>query len=87
MKFARARQMLVDIGPSFNTGRLLQLGTAIGATAQEQQAVAFSIFAFWNQEYWVSSSGIHHYHFVMDMLENYVPCTYGGGYPAHVQII
>jgi hypothetical protein len=87
MKKAREHGMLVEVGPSFSTGRLMQLGTAIKAKPEEMEAVALGIFAFWNQGYWRSMSGIHHYHFVMDMLENYVPGTYAlDGYPPNVKL-
>ena len=86
MKAARRHGMLVEVGPSYSTGRLLQLGARIGAQPEEQEAVALAIFAFWNKPYWRATSGIHHYHYVMDMLENYVPGTYDyNGYPASVQ--
>jgi hypothetical protein len=85
MKHARKHGMLVDVGPSFSTGRILQLGTAIGATPSEHEAVALALFAFWNRSYWRATSGIHHFHFVMDMLENYVPGVYKfQGYPASI---
>lgn len=85
MKYARKYMMLVDVGPSFSTGRLLQLGTAIGASREEQQAVALALFAFWNKLYWRATSGIHHFHFIMDMLENYEPGSYEyKGYPASI---
>ena len=86
MKFARKKMMLVDHGPSFSTARLLQLGRKIHATDSELRAVALSLFAFWNKEYWRSTSGIHHYHYVMDMLKNYVPAAYEGGYPNRIAL-
>lgn len=85
MKHARSHNMMVDHGPSYTTGRLLKLGTHVGATDREQTAVALALFAFWNIHYWRSSSGIHHFHYVMDMLNNFVPGRYKyQGYPAHI---
>ena len=76
MKYARKHRMLVDVGPSFTTGRAMQLGSAIGADDLELMCVALGFFAFWNREYWRGTSGIHHFHFVMDMLDNYAPGSY-----------
>ena len=85
MRYARSHNMLVDVGPSFTTGRLLKLGEHIGATDREQTAVALALFAFWNRNYWRAASGIHHFHFVMDMLQNFVPGKYKyTGYPADI---
>lgn len=82
MRYVRRNRMLVDVGPSFTTGRAMQLGEAIGASAFEQLAVALGFFAFWNRAYWRGTSGIHHFHFVMDMLNNYEPGSYDySGYP------
>ena len=82
MKYARKHRMLVDVGPSFTTGRAMQLGSAIGADDLELKCVALGFFAFWNREYWRGTSGIHHFHFVMDMLDNYAPGSYPyAGYP------
>ena len=88
MKYARSHGMLVDVGPSYTTGRLLKLGVQAGATDREQTAVALALFAFWNVHYWRSASGIHHFHFVMDMLQNFVPGKYKyTGYPADISEI
>ena len=88
MKYARSHGMLVDVGPSYTTGRLLRLGVESGATDREQTAVALALFAFWNVHYWRAASGIHHFHFVMDMLQNFVPGKYKyTGYPAHISEI
>lgn len=85
MRYARSHNMLVDVGPSYTTGRLLKLGEHIGATDREQTAVALALFAFWNRHYWRSASGIHHFHFVMDMLQNFVPGRYKyTGYPTDI---
>jgi hypothetical protein len=88
MMYARSHGMLVDVGPSYTTGRLLTLGVKAGASDREQVAVALALFAFWNTQYWRAASGIHHFHFVMDMLQNFVPGKYQyTGYPAHVSEI
>ena len=88
MKYARNHGMLVDVGPSYTTGRLLRLGAESGASDREQTAVALALFAFWNVHYWRAASGIHHFHFVMDMLQNFVPGKYKyGGYPGHISEI
>lgn len=85
MKSIRRNSMLVDHGPSYSTGRLMQLGKSIGATDAELEAVAWALFAFWNQGYWRSTSGIHHFHFVMDMLKNYVTTVDSFRYPADLE--
>lgn len=88
MMYARSHGMLVDVGPSYTTGRLLTLGVRAGASDREQVAVALALFAFWNVHYWRAASGIHHFHYVMDMLQNFVPGKYKyGGYPAHISEI
>jgi hypothetical protein len=79
MKYARSHNMLVDVGPSLTTGRLLKLGEHIGATDREQTAVGLALSAFWNRHYWRAASAIHHFHFAMDMLENKYQ-----GYPADI---
>ena len=86
MKYARKHRMLVDVGPSFTTGRAMQLGSAIGADDLELMCVALGFFAFWNREYWRGTSGIHHFHFVMDMLDNYANGSYPyAGYPDTIE--
>jgi hypothetical protein len=86
MKQARKNKMLVEVGPSFTTARLMQLCTTIGCTDDEKISVALAIFAFWNKDYWKSSSGIHRLHFVMDMCKNYVPSlNYNTAYPKHLK--
>jgi hypothetical protein len=88
VKYARRHKMLIDVGPSFTTGRAMQLGTAIGADDFELMAVALGFFAFWNKEYWRGTSGIHHFHYVMDMLDNYAPGSYPyEGYPDSIAAI
>jgi hypothetical protein len=88
MMYARSHGMLVDVGPSYTTGRLLTLGVKAGASDREQVAVALALFAFWNVHYWRAASGIHHFHFVMDMLQNFVPGKYRyTGYPADISEI
>ena len=73
---ARQNKMPLSYGPSYTTGRLMQLTHFSGGTPDEFQAMAWGIFAFWNQDYYTSQSGIHRFHCVMDMAENYgVPYT------------
>ena len=82
VKKIREAKMLIEVGPSYTTGRLMQMGTKIGASPQELVAMGLALFAFWNQGYWKSTSGIHRFHFVMDMVNNYVPnYGYKGTYP------
>jgi hypothetical protein len=42
-----------------------------GATAEEYEALAWGIFAFWNQCYPTSSTWVHRFHEVMDMAANW----------------
>ena len=71
MRAARIHNKPVQGGPSLTTGRLMQMSRDANATVEELEAVAWAIFAFWNQSYTTSASGIHHFHFVMDMASNY----------------
>ncbi|MCU0541062.1 MAG: DUF4157 domain-containing protein [Oscillatoriaceae cyanobacterium Prado104] len=85
MKKVRENKMLVEVGPSYTTGRLMQLCETLGCSDDEKIAVALAIFAFWNKDYWKSTSGIHRFHFVMDMCKNYVPSLeYKIAYPEHI---
>jgi hypothetical protein len=73
---ARVMGMPIWAGPSFTTGRLMRMAEWAGATAQEYEALAWAIFAFWNQCYPTSSTWVHRYHEVMDMAANWgVPFT------------
>jgi Domain of unknown function (DUF4157) len=82
MKKVRENEMLVEIGPSYTTGRLMQLCQTLGCSDEEKISVALAIFAFWNKDYLKSISGIHRFHFVMDMCKNYVPgLNYDISYP------
>ena len=76
IRAARENKMPLSYGPSYTTGRLMQLTQFSGGSADEFQAMAWGIFAFWNQFYYTSQSGIHRFHCVMDMANNYgVPYT------------
>jgi hypothetical protein len=68
---ARVYNKPVQLGPSFTTGRFMEMASQAGATPQEIEALAWGLFAFWNQSYTTSKSGIHRFHFVMDMASNY----------------
>jgi Domain of unknown function (DUF4157) len=86
MKKVRENKMLVEVGPSYTTGRLMQLCETLKCSDQEKIAVALAIFAFWNRDYWKSTSGIHRFHFVMDMCKNYVPSLeYKIAYPENIK--
>jgi hypothetical protein len=80
---ARYHGMPLSYGPSFTTGRLMQLTQFSGGSADEFQAMAWGIFAFWNQDYYTSQSGIHRFHFVMDMASNYGVPYNAFTYPDH----
>ncbi|MBD1873777.1 DUF4157 domain-containing protein [Nodosilinea sp. FACHB-131] len=85
MKKVRQSELLVEVGPSYTTARLMQLCETVGCDDDEKIAVALAIFAFWNKNYWKSASGIHRFHFVMDMCKNYVPSlNYDFAYPAQI---
>ena len=71
MVAARLHAKPVEVGPSLTTGRFMQAATCAGATPAELEALAWGLFAFWNQSYTTSASGIHRFHFVMDMASNY----------------
>ena len=68
---ARLHSKPVEVGPSLTTGRFMQAATCAGATPAELEALAWGLFAFWNQSYTTLASGIHRFHFVMDMANNY----------------
>ena len=68
---ARVEGMPIWAGPSFTTGRLMQMVTWAGGSAEEHEALAWGIFAFWNQCYPESSTWTHRFHAVLDMAHNY----------------
>lgn len=68
---ARENHMPLSYGPSFTTGRLMQMTETVHGEPQEFTAMAWGIFAFWNQDYYHSFSGMHRFHSVMDMASNY----------------
>ena len=75
----------VEVGASYTTGRFMQLASCSGATLTELEALAWGLFAFWNQSYTTSASGIHRLHFVMDMASNYgVPYDLTQPLPTHL---
>jgi hypothetical protein len=77
---ARINNMPVEMGPSFTTGRMLQAAFYMGARKPELTAIAWGIFAFWNQVYSKKFSRVHRFHGTMDMAKNYdvdyTPFTY-----------
>ncbi len=82
---ARVAGMPIWAGPSFTTGRLMQMCDWAGAGPNEFEAMAWGIFAFWNQCYPETSTWTHRFHAVMDMAANYgvhyVPFSYPKGAP------
>jgi hypothetical protein len=73
---ARVQGIPLWAGPSLTTGRLMRMAEWAGASAQEYEALAWGIFAFWNQCYPTSSTWVHRFHEVMDMAVNWgVPFT------------
>ena len=88
LKQLRKNKMLVEIGPSYTTGRLMQLCENFGAEPKTKLAIALAIFAFWNKGYDKAVSGIHRFHFVMDMCKNYLPqLKYENEYPNSISDI
>lgn len=81
---ARVQGMPIWAGPSFTTGRMMRMAEWAGAPAAELEAIAWAIFAFWNQCYPTSSTWVHRFHEVMDMAANWnVPFT-PFSYPADI---
>ncbi|MCW7539382.1 DUF4157 domain-containing protein [Aquabacterium sp. A7-Y] len=82
---ARVQGVPIWAGPSFTTGRLMRMAEWAGATRQEYEALAWAIFAFWNQCYPTSSTWVHRFHEVMDMAANwgvpFMPFTYPSDIP------
>ncbi len=69
---ARIHGTPIWAGPSFTTARLLYAAQEkAGATQKEIDALAWGIFAFWNQCYPVSSTWIHRFHATLDMAVNF----------------
>ena len=63
-------------GPSRTTTWLLSLARAVGATPAEEEAIAWSAFAFWNRGFYRQESGTHTFHEVMSAAAVYnVPYT------------
>lgn len=68
---ARVQGMPIWAGPSFTTARMMKLAEWAGAEAAEYEALAWGIFAFWNQCYPTTSTWVHRFHEVMDMAHNW----------------
>lgn len=80
---ARWLKKPIQMGPSFTTGRFMELAHGAGADVETLEALAWALFAFWNQKYTTSASGVHRFHFVMDMANNYgVPYSMTADLPA-----
>ncbi|MCB9233201.1 MAG: DUF4157 domain-containing protein [Bacteroidia bacterium] len=81
---ARANNMPLDSGPSMTTARMLELMNAVGGTPAMKKAVAWAIFGLWNTVYYRGTSGIHTFHEVMDIANNYCSTGYTPfNYPEH----
>jgi len=82
---ARVQGIPLWAGPSLTTGRMMRMAEWAGASPQELEAVAWGIFAFWNQCYPTSSTWVHRFHEVMDMAVNwgvpFTPFTYPKNIP------
>lgn len=100
MKQTREKGMSVDVGPSYTTARMMMLTESVNdsydktgkmddwslkITDSEKTAIALTLFAFWNREYWEAASGIHKYKFVIDMLSNFVLGADSTAYPTSIQ--
>jgi hypothetical protein len=70
-KSARKRDIPLSAGPSATTGQLLTLATTIGASTEEKTALAWGIFAFFNQSLMLHESGTHRFHEVMAVAAGY----------------
>ena len=68
---ARVQGVPIWAGPSFTTGRLMRMAEWARATPAELEALAWCLFAFWNQRYPTSSTWVHRFHEVMDMAANW----------------
>ena len=75
-KEARGNDAPLSAGPSATTAQLLALATKVGATKDEKIALAWGIFAFFNQGLNLHQSGTHRFHEVMAVAAGYgVPYT------------
>lgn len=73
----------IQMGPSYTTGRYMAMLANAGGSIEERRALANALFAFWNQGYTTSASGVHRFHFVMDMAKNFgVPYNMADGIPS-----
>jgi len=68
---ARIHGIPIWAGPSFTTARLMTMTEWADATLEQKKAMAWGIFAFWNQCYPQHATWIHRYHAVMDMAANF----------------
>ncbi len=69
---ARVHGTPIWAGPSFTTARLLFAAqNKAGASQLEIDALAWGIFAFWNQCYPSSSTWVHRFHATLDMAVNF----------------
>ncbi|HEY0404806.1 MAG TPA: DUF4157 domain-containing protein [Pyrinomonadaceae bacterium] len=68
---ARQNRAPLSAGPSATTAQILTLADKIGAPASEKRALAWAIFAFFNQGLARHQSGTHRFHEVMAIAANY----------------
>ncbi|WP_158206868.1 eCIS core domain-containing protein [Pseudoduganella flava] len=61
----------MQAGPSFTVSQMMALADAADAPASERIALAYAIFAFWNQVYAKACTPIHTYYEVMVAAANY----------------
>lgn len=81
---ARVHGMPIWAGPSFTTGRLMMMTEWVNAKPEQKKAMAWGIFAFWNQCYPHYATWIHRYHAVMDMAGNFGVCYWPFSYPRDI---
>ncbi len=79
---ARINNVPLSAGPSATTAQILTLGQTIGATANEMEAMAWGIFAFFNNGLDLNLSGTHRFHEVMNVAVRYGVPYAGWAYPA-----
>jgi hypothetical protein len=61
----------MQAGPSYTVSQMLALADAADASPDERTALAYAIFAFWNQVYQKGCTPIHTYYEVMVAAANY----------------
>ena len=71
IRSSRALGMPSDMGPSMTCGRLMMLADYCKADTAMKEAIAWALFAFWNQVYRRDLTDVHRFHFTMDMAANF----------------